>query len=247
MSEISEILERLIKLQTLDTTLNSYSKRISEIPFNKKEILRKLEEKKNEFEEERKKSQKIILDIKSKNAELESVEALIKKHTTELNTIKTNQAYRALLDEIEEAKKQRSLIEDEILRLMEENDNEKQSQQQREKELKEFETNCEKEIKSLDDESQRLIGEIERVKKERESLAATIKPHFLSVYEQMLRSRNGQAIVPLEGAGCGGCHMKLSVQNINELVRIYSDGSQSMELVRCENCSRILYLKDKSI
>jgi len=245
MSEISETLGYLVKLQQLDSSRNAILKKISEIPARKKEISAELESKKSEVEEARKDSQKLSLDIKNKNAELEAAEALIRKHTTELNTIKTNQAYRALLDEIEEVKKRSSAIEDEILRLMEEVEKEKVEQISREKKLREMESAAADEIKSLDEENARLNAEAEALKKEREKLAASVKPEFLVIYEQMLRSRNGLAVVPLEDGGCGGCHMKLSVQNVNELMRVYSDESQSRELVRCENCSRILYFKNK--
>lgn len=216
------------------------------MPSLKKAVEDSLASKKKEFEDTRQLARRLQLDIKNKNAELAEAEAAVQKHTGELNTVKSNQAYRALLDEIEEAKKRSSAIEDEILKSLDAAEKENKAEAAGVLLLKNLEAEVAIEVVRIDDETRRLTAELDAKRSQREAASADVNPVFLTVYSRMLSAKGGSAMARLEGAGCGGCHMKLSVQNRNELERVYSADSQSVELVRCENCSRILYFEKGS-
>ena len=56
-------------------------------------------------------------------------------------------------------------------------------------------------------------------------------------YEKLLDHKEGVAIVPIENNSCGGCFMNVTPQMINAV-------KMNEEVVVCETCSRILYIKD---
>ena len=78
---------------------------------------------------------------------------------------------------------------------------------------------------------------IKELEDKRKQLTSQINENLLSTYEKLLKTRNGLAIVPVENENCGACHIKVTAQKINE-IKMYK------ELIFCENCVRILYLKE---
>ena len=65
--------------------------------------------------------------------------------------------------------------------------------------------------------------------------AVEIKPDMLRIYEQIYKSRNGQAIALADNEQCFGCSMKIPPQTYNEVVR-------GDTLQMCPHCRRILYV-----
>ena len=61
-----------------------------------------------------------------------------------------------------------------------------------------------------------------------------IDARLLSQYERILKSREGLALVPVMNNACGGCHMGLPPQVVNET-------QQHEKWIVCESCARILY------
>ena len=52
-----------------------------------------------------------------------------------------------------------------------------------------------------------------------------------------LKGKEGLAMVPVRQNACGGCHLNLPPQVINEI-------QMKTELVFCESCARILYIEE---
>ena len=56
----------------------------------------------------------------------------------------------------------------------------------------------------------------------------------MPIYERLLKTKNGIAIVPAVAGKCTGCHMKLVAST---MVKVNS----GVEGVQCESCGRLLY------
>jgi predicted nucleic acid-binding Zn-ribbon protein len=175
---------------------------------------------------------------KEKEAILESKETLVAKHSSELNTIKSNDAYKAMLTEIEKAKADSSVIEDEILNLMEQIDKESENVKTYEVSLKEAEQKITAEIAALEAEGKNIQNEIGAIAIVRENEAKKVDANLLGQYERIREGRNGQGMAPIDGESCGACGMMLRPQLINQTFKF-------TDIVSCDNCSRILYKKEK--
>jgi len=113
MENIKEKLAVLIELQQKDSNLDKYRKQMETLP-------RQVEEKNNllagcraELDEGKKSATQFQLLRKEKEIELATKENDIRKHSMELNSVKSNDAYRALMSEIEKAKQDKSKLEEE--------------------------------------------------------------------------------------------------------------------------------------
>ncbi|MDB6003345.1 MAG: chromosome segregation protein, partial [Prosthecobacter sp.] len=91
------------------------------------------------------------------------------------------------------------------------------------------------ELKNLEERGVGVKKRLEDLNAERATLAEPIDPDSLDLYTRIFNKKGDAAIVPMENAMCGGCHMKVVVGVIQSL-------KQSESLTQCEACGRILYL-----
>lgn len=227
-------LKQLLKLQELDQTLDQFRLELKKIPARIAELQTQIQEIQFQFEEKKKRFIALEVERKNKEMELANQEEKIRKHETELNAVKSNEAYKALLSEIETAKKQKGLIEDEILRNFEDADQLKVELKKDEISLKEQQKKLEQEIAELKSQIQKSEKALQEELQEREKFVPSIKKELLTIYEYIREKKGGVAIVSIEGECCLGCNTHLTPSTINEV-------KKGKNLVRCEDCSRILF------
>ncbi|MDR2191975.1 MAG: C4-type zinc ribbon domain-containing protein [Endomicrobium sp.] len=233
MENLKQDLEILYGLQNYDIKILKIKSEIENAPAFIAEQKLRLENKKSETETAKKNYVSLNSLKKEKEALLDSKEKAIAKHSMELNAVKSNDAYKALILEIEKAKADKSVIEDEILELMEKIDEETVKVKKAESELKEYEQKINAEINGVSDSLKAWEEEIVNLEKERREYKGKVNPKILEQYERVREGRDGQGIVLIDGDACGGCAMVLRPQLINQ-------AQKCTELVFCDNCSRIL-------
>ncbi len=80
-----------------------------------------------------------------------------------------------------------------------------------------------------------LDAEIATATKEREVVAGSIPADLLKLYEKLRTQQGGVGAARLYQRRCEGCRLELNITEINEVKTAKPD-----EVVRCENCRRIL-------
>lgn len=236
MENLKETLELLYQLQEKDVKIFELKQNLVNLPKIVEEKQKKIADLKASFENKKAEYVRLNSLKKEKEALLSAKEAAIAKHTSDLNTIKANDMYKNCLLEIEKAKADKSVVEDEILQLMEDIDKEMVNLKKYEEETKAKETEINKEISEAKLTVEKAKENIETIQKEREEFAKTIDKNILSQYERIRESRNGQGIATIDGESCSGCNMVLRPQLIVQ-------ATKCKELVYCDNCSRILFNK----
>ena len=81
----------------------------------------------------------------------------------------------------------------------------------------------------------RLDGEAAEVGAPRETLAAEVGPDLMALYEKIRISNGGTGAAPLRQRRCAGCQLEVNPVEIQRIRQAASD-----EVVRCEECRRIL-------
>jgi hypothetical protein len=83
--------------------------------------------------------------------------------------------------------------------------------------------------------SQDLEAELETVKGERALAVAGMPEDLLSLYEKLRAQKGGVGAAALRRRECGGCRLTLNASDLAIIAKKASD-----EVVRCEDCNRIL-------
>ena len=227
-------IERLLAVQEKDMTILAIQWDIEELPKRLAPLDQEVIEKEKKFESMKHSRQEIILKRKALEAQSEDKLQKIQKYEVQLTQVKTNQEYRALMDEIAHMKADNALVEDQILNVMELVDSTAQQMHAVESVLSEKK-------KERDLYAQQIAHEIDAIKKQlevmqlqRQELTAAIHPSLLKMYEKILKNKNGKAVVELKDSICQGCNMRLPH---NILVEVLHEKT----IIQCENCARILY------
>jgi predicted nucleic acid-binding Zn-ribbon protein len=237
MEDLKQDLALLFELQNYDIKISDVNKQISLVPslIEQKNII--LNHKKAELNEKKKKYIDLVLLKKEKEYLLADKEKAIEKYFIELNAVKSNNTYKALLLKIEKVKTSKSILEDDILMFMEKVDEESVRVKAAENEFQEFEENIKKEITDIKNNVDKLKEEAIALENKREDRKLKVSKFALSHYERLKEGRNGCGVamaVIVSGESCGYCGMVLRTQLINQVLK-------GQEFVFCDNCSRILF------
>ena len=227
----------LIELQEFDSKLSKLRRNKKSMPLQLEAIRNRIEEKKQDIQSAEEEIKAVKIEIKGKELELHNAEDGIKKFQQQLLQIKTNKEYKALLVEIGGKKADNSCIEDDILDLMDKLDQKELKLNRGKDNLKEIEKKFQQEEARIKKEMQRVEKAIKEEEVKREKIAVKVDSNVLSVYTRLINNQDGLAIVPVIDGACGGCHLSLRPQTINEIKR-------AQDLVTCERCSRIFYLNE---
>lgn len=89
-------------------------------------------------------------------------------------------------------------------------------------------------LAALASKRKQLLARREELLGERAALVAVVDREVLPLYDRLMKTKNGSAVVHAGGGLCSGCHMKLVPTT---LVKVLA----ALELVQCENCGRLLF------
>lgn len=234
---IKEQIRTLVELQKLDTQILNLNKEKDDKPKELSQLEERFAAGKLNADQIKKETDGLLVKRKEKELELASKEEGIVKAQQKLYSLKTNKEYAAMLKEIEGHKADKSVIEDELLKLFDAIDLKKDelAKEQERLKLEEQKLNNERErinhrLKEID---QELIGLLSK----RKQVIVLIKPKILSEYERILENRAGLAIVSVKNETCQGCFMNVTPQAINEI-------KMHDKIIICQMCARILYLEE---
>lgn len=235
---MDEQIHFLVEIQRLDSKIDQLRGEKEEIPRRLRAFRGRVEEKKKELDKLHRELKELHTLRKERELDLEEKGASVKKYQSQLYEVKTNEAYKSLLLEIENLKVESGKLEDEILDLMEQAEEINKLLKREEKNLEDVHRELELEENKLRQEEKKLKGEIEENIRRREKTVEKIDPSLLARYERIRKGKGGLAIVSVKAGICQGCHLQLPPQIVDE-VRIGN------RLVTCERCSRILYWNEK--
>jgi len=159
-----------------------------------------------------------------------------KKYRDQSSSVKTNEAYKALQQEIAGAEATASKIEDQVLEQMMAIDEIERRVKHAEADLKESETAVASEKKQIEaqfNDERKKSGDASA---ERDQIAKKVPEDVLDLYTRISKKHPGSAMAEARGDQCRACGLRV-LPHILQLLTSDTDE----ELFRCESCGRILY------
>ncbi|TFG47293.1 MAG: hypothetical protein E4H40_06740 [Candidatus Brocadiia bacterium] len=236
---MNDQLERLIKLQEIDSKILAINRIIAEFPLKIAEAELPLKESMASLGNAKQKFETLDKRKRDKERALDDMDEKIKKLKTRTVDIKTNKEYQALLKEIDSIEKDRSAIEEEILTIMIETDTlSKQSKSEESKFIGDKEK-VEAFKKKLDGEKSEVEKDLSDVNEIRSKIADAIEKEIHDEYIELFEILNGIAVIEAKEEICQGCNMNIPPQLFVEL-------KKNEEIMHCPQCRRILYFKNST-
>ena len=227
-------LQRLIRLQNLDTAADEARRAIAALP-----------ERLGSMEARLQAARQLLQDAKARVAanqearrgiekDLSAVQTRLSKYKDQLMEVKTNREYQAMQKEIETAQHEVQQFEERILERMLESDELTAAVKAAEAGLAAAEREAAAGRQALEQERQATEARLDETARAREAIVAELPAETLGVFEQIARARKGIAVAEARDGHCVVCHVRLRPQ-------IFSEVRRNDRVIQCESCTRILY------
>ncbi len=233
---MDEQLKLLVGLQEIDSSILSIAEKIETLPKKLEQFKTSLKEANTSFQKVKEKYENLNKNKKDKEFELEEIQEKIDKLKSRSREIKTNKEYEAHLKEIEGLEKNKYLIEDNILSLMEDIEDLTKNLQKENLKVKKAEDDFKQHVKALEGEKKKLHSEMEMHKAKRKDLVARVDEETYAQYMNLLKRLGGLAVVPAKNEVCLGCNTNIPPQ-------LYNDIKKNDDIYTCYYCKRFLYYK----
>lgn len=227
-------LAKLLLVQAQDRELDALDKRLAQIPEEVAAVRAETLGGKTRLDAAKDKGQKLQLARKERELEMGQKEAAVKKHQAELNTVKSNEAFKALLKEIDAAKKAVGDFETAILTLMDEADAAAKEEKAALADYKAFEARQNESVKALEARQAELAAQRSAAEARRKGLMDSVPPELADKYEKTRARRAGIGLARVDGSLCTECRMLIPPQTIINVKK-----GHTIEF--CDSCQRILH------
>ena len=225
-------LRRLFALQEMDKQIRSLTHEIGEVPgmleraqVPRQEAAVEVEAAERDLELQQAEQRRI-------EAELGDAETLHKHLEANSAQVRSNEAYRALLGEMDAAKERISTAETQILELMEKIEEARERAERAGSAVERVDAEVEAEEQQI---AKDLVGYEAGLAQQqalRVEQVASIEPKFVKEYDR-IAARKTTAMAVVSKKVCGGCRVVLPAQALTDL-------RNAKGLVTCRGCKRIL-------
>lgn len=235
---IEEKLTSLIRLQKIDSKLDSIDILKGELPMEVSDLedeIEGLNARRNRIEEEINGMKQFIEERKNIISEAGELK---KKYEKQSENVKNSREFEAISKEIEKQDLDMQLAEKHIKDTTYELTEKGKQLENAQNAIAAKEVN----LKGKRTELEKIIGETEKEEKEilsvEKGAREDVEERLLHSYDRIRKNyRNGLAVVPVERDACGGCFNAVPPQ-------VQSEIRQHKKIIVCENCGRILVDED---
>ena len=232
-------LDGLLALQEIDVRIAALENRNGEIPRRRSEVSREITALETERSALADSVERGRLDRRALETDLEAQQDRRARYETQLNEVKTNVAYSALLTEIQTAKRTIGDLEGQILDLMTVREESERRIGEIDAELEVKRATAAGALGELEREAAEIGRALEADRVRREAALANIDARLLRLYDRLRKARRFPALVPLRGQACGACHNRMPPQVIQEI-------THSGSLHVCEACGVLVYAESEA-
>lgn len=235
----SPVLEKLLILQDRDTKRLGLEAQLKAIPREIAAVEQKIAAEKAAIETAKSELKALESQKKLLETEIGSAETKLGKYKTQQSQVRKNEEYQALGHEIETTQSAISGLEEQELQVMYGIDEAKKKFAAAEAALKANIAGHEGRIRTFKERETNLGAELTAAQGEVAAARGPVEPVALRVYDR-IAARQMPVVVPVHGAKCGGCHLKVSGE-VESAARNKDAGNPGVALATCDQCGRIVY------
>jgi predicted nucleic acid-binding Zn-ribbon protein len=231
---MSPELERLIKLQDVETRAAESRKRIAEAPIAIAALDAKLTAARDAVTKVKEGIAANQNGRRTLDKDIISAQQRLSKYKEQLMAVKTNAEYHAMQHQITAVEAEVAKVEEQILVNMMEADELGTRLKAAEAALKSEEARIAGERKAIQADAadrQRILEESTR---DRAALVAEMSPGTVDLFDRVFKARQGIAVGEAANGQCTICRVGLRPQVYNTILK-------NEQVVQCDHCNRILY------
>ena len=234
-------LKSLIELQAVDLRLIGIRERLDRFPKRLAEVEAQVTAAKHQVTAAKEALLTGQKERKTFEMDVEQWKERAKKYRSQSGEVKSNEAYKALLHEIQNAEDEVAKAEDRLLERMVSGEEYDRQVKAAEAAVKVVEAAAAKDRQAIQAEYNATQKELAAAEAVRASAMAAVPEDLVDHYERIGKRHGGIALAEIHGEGCGQCGVHIRPHVIQKLQR-----ESNEEFFHCETCTRILYYADHS-
>lgn len=227
---------QLIELQRVDQTIASLRSDLETLPKRLKEAEAKLSGARTAVSSAKEAHTHALTQRKKLELDVEQWKERAKKYRAQSSSVKTNEAYKALQQEITNAETEASQGEDRVFDQM-------MAIEEVERRVKHFEADLREAEQAVAADKKQIESQFAEKKKhldaalaEHAEIEKKVPDELRDLYSRISRKHPGSAMAEARGEQCRSCGMRVLPHTL-QLLKSEADE----EVFRCEGCGRILY------
>lgn len=233
-NSLNSDLHSLVRLQELDLKIRELQDQVQRIPEQIQQLEARVSGSRHSLDEAADRVDKANRERKQLERDAEDLRLKLSKYKDQLMEVKTNEAYQAMLHEIEFAETQISRKEDEILERMLMAEELLEHKTEVEREVRREGEEVELRVRELQQFATRSESTLQQLQREKQEVESKLPLQLIEQYQRIAARRNGIAVVEVSDHCCQGCHVRLRPQLCAEI-------KTKTKILTCENCNRILF------
>jgi uncharacterized protein len=227
-------LQRLIELQQIDSQIAVLRAEIAALPKHVAEIEAKLAGSKTKVDAAIAAGKADETARRKHESDIQDQQQKISKYRDQSLNVKTNQEYKALMEEIKFAEQKIAASEDKILEIMVAADSRKEALKKAEAQLKADTAENEREKEAARQRTAVDEAALAELTTRRNALRTGVSEEVLRHYDHVLKVRGTALAAVSDNEQCGACSVMLRPQVFQEVMT-------NEQFMTCDYCRRILY------
>lgn len=227
-------LQTLLELQDVDLRMAALRAEIAALPKEVAQIEAKLAGTKAKVEAAQAAIKADDTARRKHESDIKDQQERISKYRDQSLKVKTNQEYKALLSEINQAEAEIAKSEDKVLEIMVAADTRKDSLKQAEATLKADTAENDREKEHARQQTAADQKQLAELSDQRQQLRSGVDEEALTHYDRVLKLRGSVMAAVYEDESCSACRVRLRPQ-------VFQDVMSNEQFVTCFYCNRILY------
>ena len=232
---MSTDVDKLWELQGVLSELAEVDRQMSVKPESFAAVDREFEDVNSEMTRLTQSLEDIARERRRVDGELSDQQELLKKYQGTLMQVKNQQQYAAAWKEIDLTRKHVKELEDSVLKSMGDSDTLQKELDEKKGGFDDLKARHDAAYAEWQASLGDLRGQAESLKKKAAMIESGIPERLRAEFHKVFRQRQGVAVARVISDTCSGCRSRVRPALYQQLKR--------GELVRCESCSRILYLE----
>jgi predicted nucleic acid-binding Zn-ribbon protein len=227
---------QLLELQRLEQIIASLRANLDGLPKRLREAEAKLSGARTALAAAKEAHTQGLTQRKKLELDVEQWKGRARRYREQSSSVKTNEAYKALLQEIANAEAEVAKGEDQVLDQMMVLEEVDRRVKRTEAELKEADQAVAADKKQIEAQFGEEKKKLAAATAEREEIAKKVPDDLLDLYTRISKKNPGSAMAEARGEQCRACGMRVLPHTL-QLLKTETDE----EVFRCETCGRILY------
>jgi uncharacterized protein len=227
---------QLIELQRVDQAIAALRADLDTLPKRVREAEAKLSGARAAVVAIKEAHTQALTQRKKLELDVEQWKERAKKYRAQSSSVKTNEAYKALQQEINHADAEASQTEDRVLDLMMTLEDLERRVKRVEAELRAAEQGVAADKKQIEAQFAEEKEKLETALVERAMIETKVPEGLRELYGRVARRNPGSAMAEARGEQCRSCGMRVLPHTLQLLT-----SETDEEVFRCEGCGRILY------